>query len=392
MRHTFIAYCLSLLLSSILTQTVLADSSNALPRLPDQSTVLFANQSHTVTDGKAWLTQTTMGHHNYHMHGPSTLQFNLSEMKLEPGTYRLGLITRTGTTWRDSRNQIKQYRIKLITADKQAIELGTPSLLNEKQNPPIRESGKENAYANWFGTVVLPNASELNGKEILEVTNLAGHGGVIAIWADTNLTNTASATLLKMQTPAKHNAFILGQTPTVEVSLTQPAASGDQDALLKLQRYDMITKTTDQTVLPVKLLAGQTIHIKHPYPTTPGLYRVTAALVDSADSPITADTVAVEQLYACTPTKWAKDLPDDWPLAAHVDRRVVALPGFKHFRYFAHWSRIHTAPGVYHWEHFDEKYRFHAISKIFSSLRYFHRNSIPEIFARILKIHRRNVK
>ncbi len=356
MRRTFITYCLSLLLTSLASQPILAQSTTALPKLPDQSTVLFGNKLHKVTDGKAWLTKTTMGHHNYHMHGPSTLQFDLSEMKLKPDTYRLGLIARTGTVWRDAHNQINQYHIKLITADKQTIDLGTPKLLNEKQHPPIRESGKENAYANWFGTVVLPNACQLNGKEILEVTNLKGHGGVIAIWADTHLANTASTTSLKIQTPAKHNAFILGQTPTVEITLTQPALSGDQKVLLKLQRYDMITKTTDQTVLPVKLVAGQTVTIQHQYPTTPGLYRVTAALVDSAESPITEDMMSVEQLYAYTPAKWAKDLPDDWPLAAHVDRRVVALPGFKHYRYFAHWSRIHTAPGVYHWEHFDEKY------------------------------------
>jgi hypothetical protein len=354
MRSAIFVLTCSLLIAASINTHAKSQDTIALPVLPSQSKVIFADKTQTVTEGKGWLTNTAMGHRSYHMHGPSTIRFDLSPMELTDGNYRLGLIARTGTHWSQSQNQLKQYQLKLITVDNQAVELGKVQLLNAKQYPLVRESGKENAFANWFGTVVLPNTIHITGKEILEVTNLNSHGGVVAVWADSNVMDVP--TTIGLKTDAPHNAFISGQKPTLTITLTQPQAAGDQNAFVKLSRHDLVTHAIDHATLPVKLIAGQTLEIKHEYPATPGLFRVYAQVIDTKDAETIENASTVNQLYAYSPVKWAKDLPDDWPLAAHVDRNIPALPGFKHYRFFAHWSRINTAPGVYEWEHFDEKF------------------------------------
>ena len=227
MRLTSIALCLVLLLIGSIFSPVKADDTTQLPKVPDQSTVLFVNKEHKVTQGKAWLTRTTMGHHSYHMHGSSSIRLELQSMQLKPGNYHLGLIARTGTHWKQPSNHLNEYQLTLITADNRSIDLGKLQLLNSQQYPLIRESGKENAYANWFGSIVLPNVCHLTGKEILEVTNVNNHGGVVAVWVNPN--DLGRPTQIQIKTNTRNNAYILGQKPTLSIELTPSAGAKDRE-------------------------------------------------------------------------------------------------------------------------------------------------------------------
>jgi hypothetical protein len=328
--------------------------SKPLPGYPSDSQLLFAKRGQTIATGKAWLTDTLMGHPSYHMNGPSKVVFDLADLQLKSGFYRVGMIARTGTHWQKPTNQIQQYRLQLITSENKTIDLGTPQAMDAKLYARVMDSGEKNSWANWFGCVTVPNMAHLSGKEKLVVENLNSHGGVVAVWVEPQ--SETSATQIKVRADVAHNAFSLGQKPTLMIELDHPEGVPDSNVFVRLERFDLITRKTDVTTLPVKLITGQTQTIEHHYPKIPGLYRVRTMLMNTPNAQVSDKTTAIETLYAYTPAKWARDLPDDWPLAAHVQGNIPPLPGFKHFRFFSHWSRNNPAPGVYKWDEFDHVY------------------------------------
>jgi len=162
------------------------------------------------------------------------------------------------------------------------------------------------------------------------------------------------ATEIKMDTEVPLNAFVLGQTPAIEIQLVTSADAADGNARLTLERTDLITGEVRVDEIEVVLRAGETLTLEQAYPPVAGLFRIRAKLAGSGAAAGEAESALSATLeYACSPARWAVDLPDDWPLAAHVAGRIPPLPGFKRFRYFAHWARNNPAPDVYRWDEFD---------------------------------------
>lgn len=330
------------------------DQVTTLPSYPVSALTVFVTPNQKILEGKAWLINTTMQHPSYHMHGASKLAFDLSEYKLKPGVYQIGTIARTGTNWLDATNQIPHYRLHVKRPTQTLNESGTLELLDANTYPTVRESGEINKWANWYGSLVCQTPAHLNGNETIVLENLENHGGVIALWFKP--VEAIQAIGIQLHTGVPHNAFIAGQKPTLHIEINCPRESPGFDAYLRLDQTDMITHTVVTTVHPIQIRSGQTVTVQQTYPATAGLFRVSAVVLNDPKAEIPKDTNSITQLYACTPAKLARDLPEDWPLAGHVDKRHPPLPGFKYYRFFSHWAKNNPAEDVYKWDDFDTVY------------------------------------
>src|SRR5690606_26913560 len=107
----------------------------------------------------------------------------------------------------------------------------------------------------------------------------------------------------------------------------------------------------------VDLRGGQSMAVTARHAAVPGVYRASATLVAGrGDLPVPGRMV-VEQTFACSPARLARDLPDNWPIAAHVSDQIPPLPGFKWYRYFSLWSENNPAREVYRWDGLDDIFK-----------------------------------
>lgn len=147
------------------------------------------------------------------------------------------------------------------------------------------------------------------------------------------------------------HAFIRGTQPAIQVHLAVPEGLPRLDATLALERLDVLTAKTVVSRSPITLLPGAPQDLTLKQDLKPGVYRVRATL-EGKNQNTAADELAnfAQVMLAYSPARLAADLPDDWPLGAHVDKKLPPMPGFLWFRYFTPWSDIHKAPGIYDWE------------------------------------------
>ncbi|HAI10169.1 MAG TPA: hypothetical protein DCM28_00585 [Phycisphaerales bacterium] len=327
-----------------------------IPTTPMLSTTMFTQPNPVETSANTWITDTNMGCIGYFMNGASSVTFNLSSLELKQGCYRIGILARTGTTWDNATNQIVNYRLHLED-DLQSTLLGGMRLpANSTQADLVRSGGVEGSWGSWYGIIEsqLP-ATYLMGDEKLIIENIQGQSSAVAVWVKpVALINAAT---VQLTTNQPHNAFIDGHSPQLHIQIDYPENQPQTQGYLLLECYDLIeelTQPSTRTYLPVSLTPGQVLDMTMTYPAVPGVYRVRGSLVSKEGQLPNADSQFVYCQFAYTPAKLAGDLPDDWPLATHVNETIPPLPGFKWYRYFAGWSHNNPSEGVYDWENFDQ--------------------------------------
>lgn len=331
------------------------DPQKQIPRTPMLSTSMFTQPNPIATSSNTWITNTNMGCIGYFMNGASNVTFNLSSMELTQGCYRIGILARTGTTWNSATNQIINYQLYLED-DLQTTTLGGMRLpATNTQADLVRSAGVEGSWGSWYGVIEsqLP-ASYLMGNEKLIIENTQGHSTAVAVWVKrVALINAAT---IQLATNKAQNAFIDEQTPQMQIHIAYPDNHPQTEGYLLLECYDLIeeqTQPSTRTYLPINLSPGQILDTSMTYPAVPGIYRVRASLVSQDGQLPNNDSTFTDCEFAYTPAKLANDLPDDWPLAAHVNETIPPLPGFKWYRYFASWARNNPSQGVYEWDNFD---------------------------------------
>jgi len=348
-RHTFRAITVSALPFFVVT------AATPTPHLPPNAHLLYAPKGEVV-EGTAWLTSSDLERKAFHLQGPATVRFDLSDANLSAGTYRLGLVLRTGTQWDDADGQLRHYRVKLERDRNDALLLTPLERPMPDAYQPVRISGKEGSWANWFGSVAYNQPLHLTGTERVVVQNVENHGGVYALWLQP--VTSLNAAHIDLDAKAPLNAFIAGQRPTVNLRLSLASGLPPVQRRLRVEWLDLLTGTTADHFRPLRLAPGEQQTEPLSVSLKPGVYRLTASIVPSeGDSPEVDNPSADRILLAVGPARWAKDLPDDWPLATHVEDAIPPMPGFKWFRYFALWSETNPAPGEYDWEEFDRMFR-----------------------------------
>jgi hypothetical protein len=338
--------------------TPMNDPTQIIPRCPAGSSFMYAQTLQEVTSGSAWIFDSKLDAQCYFMDQDSSLTFDLSSLQLSPGYYRIGFLGRTGNNWDAPTNHVALYQMQLIDRQSQTISLGTAKLPDEITSIDlVRADGVENSWANWYGLMEASSMStSLQGNEKLVIHNTQDHGGVMAIWV--KRVTSLNAVGITLQTQVDNNAFIAGQTPQIHIQVDCPENFPTTNAWIVLQCYDLLTQQTQPdaslTVYqPVTLVGGQTTQLTVNYAQTPGIYHVRAILVEH-DGDVPADNARFARCdFAYTPAKLAMDLPEDWPLGAHVTGTIPPLPGFKYYRFFANWPVVNPDQGVYDWTEFD---------------------------------------
>jgi hypothetical protein len=264
------------------------------------------------------------------------------------------MIARTGTHWDFPTNHIQAYHLTVLSGS-QTIDLGVPKKVPGSSFDPIRESGAQGSWANWYGAVQSDAPAYLSGQEKLIIENRSEHGGVMSVWVMP--LNALDSVSVSVKTNAPLNTFLLGQQPTIQIAVSMPKHMPNFEGFLRMDRYDLLEDKTETRFVPVSLTSSQTNRLEQTYPMTSGVFRVRAALVETAGDQPEPQRVSSGCLYAFAQTKTARDLPDDWPLGTHVALEVPVMPGFKWYRYFAGWHLINTGPGRYHWDNFDKIFK-----------------------------------
>lgn len=130
----------------------LTHAAEILPRVPKGAQTLFAETATIPPEGQAWLVETTLGK-SVHLNGASAIMFDFSSLKLAAGHYRFGFIIRTGTHWKDANGQLSNYRWRLLPASGEPTAPASLTALENTAFKPVRESGLQDAWANWYGAV-----------------------------------------------------------------------------------------------------------------------------------------------------------------------------------------------------------------------------------------------
>ncbi|MDA3873092.1 MAG: hypothetical protein PF795_03945 [Kiritimatiellae bacterium] len=324
------------------------------PPIPTGSRILLAEQAKAEI-GKAWLTQTGFGYKSFFLNGPSSVRFDFSTLTLETGYYRIGLIVRTGTRWDNAIGQIQHYRLHLNSSSKdEKVTIENLSTLIEPEFDPVMDSGEPDSWANWYGSIQPNRPILLQGDETLLFENLENHGGVLALWIQP--VHPLNSVTIDLTVPAPQHAFIEDTQPTVDLTMRLPEGLPPLEAQIQVEWLDMLTDTAHTSQEPLGLRPGEHQQQTLTRSVPPGVYRVTVSLVDENGATIRNPSSA-RCFLAYAPTRMAKDLPEDWPLAVHVNPEIPPLPGFKWYRYFALWSETNPAHGVYDWDEIDKVYK-----------------------------------
>jgi hypothetical protein len=340
-----------LLVSAVLQGVALCTVFGAasLPRAPLDSRTLPA-EAGQITQGRGWITDALPDRPGLHLDGAATARFDLAPLKLSPGLYHLGLVARTGTRWADAQDQVVRYSWSLVPARDNAPATGDLHLLAAAAFQPVRASGNPESWGNWYGTLQAARPVRLQGDEHIEITNRENHGGIITLWLQPATATNASVITLQLDAP--HHAFGHGQSPTVRLSLERPAGTPASTTPLILDWLDLLTEKTATSRLAVS--AGTNSLTLRP-DLKPGVYRLRVTVEPdgtSVENPGSAQT-----FLALSDARPASELPDTWPLGAHVDTDLPPLPGFRWYRYFAQWSKTNPAAGRYDWTAFDSVFK-----------------------------------
>jgi len=325
-------------------------SSDALPSAPKNSHLLIAPAAEVV-EGEAWLTTTQDGTPTFHLHGKSSIRFDLASLNLNPGVYHIGVIARTGTRWDDESNHTALYRLLLHSTSRTVT---TSFGLKQMEAPhfiPVQDQGEPGGWANWYGTLKADAICQLQGNESLLIENLENHGGVLAVWLLP--IEPQNSIEINVKVLAQHHAFTLGETPALNVSLRLPSQAPPVDTFIVVQWEDLLTGELIHTNCPISMNPGDEKQLSFSQSFPPGVYRFRVAIDGSIDTAVSDVDTSVHGVFACASAHATHTLPYDWPLGAHVDRDIPPLPGFRWYRYFASWADLNPSPGVYNWVEAD---------------------------------------
>ncbi len=325
-----------------------------LPHAPRDSRCLSA-EGGQVIQGEAWLTDTKMGPRQFHMHGAATLAFDLAALDLAPGMYHVGLLARTGTRWDDPVGQVPHYQLYLESEHAQRWSLRELCTLDQPAFRPVMDDGVENSWANWFGAVQSARPVSLQGDERLVIENTGQHGGVWAVWVQP--VSPLNSVTLTLSTDAPLNAFPFGTTPTIHLRTELPDGLPSVRTSVTMEWLDLLSGEAKCERLPLVLAPGEDHVITRSRPLPPGVYRVRARIEGAGDGSPPDNESAARLLLACAPARRARELPDDWPLGAHVSASIPPLDGFRWYRYFAQWAEVNPARGRYEWQTFDKVFQ-----------------------------------
>jgi hypothetical protein len=174
---------------------------------------------------------------------------------------------------------------------------------------------------------------------------------VIASFLLLSLTPTclADQPTLSLRTTEPLSAFTLDHPPKIEMTVQ---AGPEWHGFIHVQTFDLISEVTTDAYLPAQRAPDRPVTQTYSPQLPFGIYRLDCALVDHRDQLPVAGT-GPRLTFAYAPAADPHQLPDDWPINAHVTFDDPPLPGFKWYRYFSSWAEDNPARGQYAWTRLD---------------------------------------
>jgi hypothetical protein len=174
-------------------------------------------------------------------------------------------------------------------------------------------------------------------------------GGVLAGFASPAC---ADAPPLSLKSGVPLSAFTLDHPPSIEITV---GGKAEWHGFIRVECFDLLSEKTTVDYVSADAAEGHEATVKYT-PTVPfGIYRLDCAPVTSREEiPVSRTTERTTFAYA--PARDPHQLPDDWPLGAHVTFDDPPLPGFKWYRYFSSWAEDNPGKGQFDWSKLDTVY------------------------------------
>jgi hypothetical protein len=120
---------------------------------------------------------------------------------------------------------------------------------------------------------------------------------------------------------------------------------------IRVGRFDLLSEKTTVDYLSASTSGTGTETLEYAPKVAFGVYRIDCALVESRDENPKPEASLT---FAYAPARDPHQLPDDWPLGAHVTFDDPPVPGFKWYRYFSSWAEDNPARGRFDWSRLDQ--------------------------------------
>ena len=155
---------------------------------------------------------------------------------------------------------------------------------------------------------------------------------------------------LSLEATEPLSAFTLDHPPRIEMML---AAGPQWHGFVRVKLFDLLSEVSSVDYVPAGASPDRTTTEEYAPKVPYGIYRLECALVDHRGE-IPSKGGGVRLTFAYAPAADPRQLPDDWPLGAHVTVEDPPLPGFKWYRYFSSWAEDNPARGHYEWGRLDK--------------------------------------
>jgi hypothetical protein len=166
---------------------------------------------------------------------------------------------------------------------------------------------------------------------------------VIAPWC------WAAQPTLSLQATQPLAAFTRDHPPAIKLTLGPgPAWQG----FVRVELFDLLSETTTIDYVAETARSDEETTAVYQPKVPYGIYRLNGTLVKDRRE-IPHGRVDASLTFAYAPAASPRQLPDDWPLGAHVTFEDPPLPGFKWYRYFSSWAEDNPAKDQYDWSHLD---------------------------------------
>jgi hypothetical protein len=172
---------------------------------------------------------------------------------------------------------------------------------------------------------------------------------VVGLFAGLVSVGRADLPTLSLKAVVPLFAFTPEHPPDLEITL---GGTAEWHGFIRVERFDLLSEKTTIDYLPADITPGQPGTANYA-PVVPfGIYRIECAPMTGRDEPVAAGT-SVQTTFAYAPARDPHQLPDDWPLGAHVTFEDPPLPGFRWYRYFSSWAEDNPAKNQFDWSRLD---------------------------------------
>jgi len=159
----------------------------------------------------------------------------------------------------------------------------------------------------------------------------------------------AARPALSLKATEPLSAFTLDCPPNIELTV---AAGTEWHGFIYVKLYDLLSEVSTVDYLSADSALQREVTQKYSPKVPFGVYGLDCALVDKRGQ-IPVEGAGIRLTFAYAPAADPHQLPDDWPINAHVTFEDPPLPGFKWYRYFSSWAEDNPAKGQYDWSRLD---------------------------------------